>query len=250
LFGALPDDTGMSFAVVQHLSREHPSILARTLARFTSMPVIEIQDGTRLAPDHVYVMPPNTEVHLVQGVLRLAPRPASPGGRLPIDLLFRSLAEELHSRAIGVVLPGTGKDAPPLPASPGADVKGVWVLVVEDDEGTRECLVEILSAAGARVRAAATVLEGIDALSEFRPDVLLSDLAMPGQDGFTLIAHVRGLPPERGGRMPAAAVSALVGVDDRQRALEAGFQLHIPKPVDIDGLLTAVARLAAMRPSA
>jgi len=84
-------------------------------------------------------------------------------------------------------------------------------------------------------------------LLAFRPDVLLSDLAMPGEDGFSLIAQVRCLAPERGGRIPAVALSALVGVDDRDRALEAGFQMHLPKPVAVDALLAAVARLAATR---
>jgi CheY-like chemotaxis protein len=77
--------------------------------------------------------------------------------------------------------------------------------------------------------------------------VLLSDLAMPAQDGFGLIAQVRALPAEQGGLVPAAALSALASVEDRQRALAAGFQLHVTKPVDIDGLLSAVAQLAAMR---
>src|SRR5438132_11866495 len=110
LLGALPADTGMAYVVVQHLSPDHPSFLAQTLARFTSMPVLEIQDGTRLVTDHVYVMPSNAEVLLSRATLRLVPRPPSPGGRLPIDALFLSLAGELRSRAIGVVLSGTGED--------------------------------------------------------------------------------------------------------------------------------------------
>src|SRR5438874_1013349 len=110
LLGALPADTGMAYVVVQHLSPDHPSFLAQTLARFTSMPVLEIQDGTRLVPGHVYVLPSNAEVLLSRGTLRLVPRPPSPGGRLPIDALFLSLARELRSRAIGVVLSGTGED--------------------------------------------------------------------------------------------------------------------------------------------
>ncbi len=110
LFGALPPDTGMAFVVVQHLSPEHPSILARTLTRFTTMPVVEVADGTRLESDRVYVMPSNAEVTVQDGALRLAPRPASPGGHLPIDVLFRSLAADRRTRAIGVVLSGTGED--------------------------------------------------------------------------------------------------------------------------------------------
>src|SRR5438876_8864836 len=69
LLGALAADTGMAYVVVQHLSPDHPSFLAQTLARFTSMPVLEIQDGTRLVPDHVYVMPSNAEVLLSRGTL-------------------------------------------------------------------------------------------------------------------------------------------------------------------------------------
>ena len=110
LLGALPPDTGMAYVVVQHLSPEHPTILAKTLTRFTSMPVVEIENETELAPNRVYVMPSNAEVLLSRGGLRLVPRPPPPGGRLPIDGLFRSLAAGLHSRAIGVVLSGTGAD--------------------------------------------------------------------------------------------------------------------------------------------
>ena len=121
------------------------------------------------------------------------------------------------------------------------------MLVLEDDEGTRESLAEILAVAGASVRAVATVKEGMHALSEFTPDVVLSDLAMPGEDGFSFISRVRSLPPERGGRTPAAALSALASTEDRQHALDAGFQMHLPKPVDIDVLFSAVVRLAATR---
>jgi len=135
----------------------------------------------------------------------------------------------------------------PSPAISGARIAGLRVLLVEDDEGTRESVFEVLSAAGAKVLAVGSAAEALDALREFQPDVLLSDLAMPVRDGFSLIAQVRGLPGELGGRIPAAALSALAGVDDRQRALAAGFQLHVTKPVDIDGLLSAVAQLAAMR---
>ena len=128
-----------------------------------------------------------------------------------------------------------------------ADISGLRVLVLEDDEGTRESLAEILAVAGASVRAVATVKEGMHALSEFTPDVVLSDLAMPGEDGFSFISRVRSLPPERGGRTPAAALSALASTEDRQHALDAGFQMHLPKPVDIDVLFWAVVRLAATR---
>ena len=160
-------------------------------------------------------------------------------------------AGEGHGAAFWVTVPLVETRAQAQPPSratrAAADISGLRVLVLEDDEGTRESLAEILAVAGASVRAVATVKEGMHALSEFAPDVVLSDLAMPGEDGFSFISRVRNLPPERGGRTPAAALSALASTEDRQHALDAGFQMHLPKPVDIDVLFSAVARLAATR---
>jgi two-component system, chemotaxis family, CheB/CheR fusion protein len=185
-------------------------------------------------------------------------------GGLGLGLAIVKHLVDLHGGRVGAESDGEGRGATfwvTLPvaqtaaldrstshrAPPQSEVAGLHVLLIEDDEGTRECVVEILGGAGAIVRAAGSAAEGMKALREFEPDVLLSDLAMPGQDGFGLIAEVRSLPPERGGRIPAAALSALAGVEDRQRALAAGFQMHIPKPVDIDTLLATLARLAALR---
>jgi two-component system CheB/CheR fusion protein len=162
-------------------------------------------------------------------------------------------AGEGHGATFVVTIPLVGASAQAQPTQPARkalpDVAGLRLLVLEDDEATRESMAEVLTMAGAAVRAVATVHEAIQALSEFQPDVLLSDLAMPGEDGYALITRVRSFPPERGGRIPAAAISALASFDDRQRALDAGFQMHIPKPVDIDALFSAVARLATMRPT-
>jgi two-component system, chemotaxis family, CheB/CheR fusion protein len=155
---------------------------------------------------------------------------------------------EGHGATFWVRLPLVRDHAPPPSRRPRSDsVKGLRVLIVEDDDSTRECLEQVMSGAAASVRAVGSAAEGIEALKDFKPDVLLSDLAMPRQDGFSFIAQIRRLPPEQGGAIPAAAVSALAGVEDVQRALAAGFHLHVPKPVDVDGLLTAVAQLAAMR---
>lgn len=106
----LPADTGMAFVLVQHLDPKHVSLLPELLARATAMPVVEISDGTRVAPNHIYVMPPNYSLAMLHGVLHLMPRPDGYGKHLPIDDFLRSLAEDRHSNAIGVILSGTASD--------------------------------------------------------------------------------------------------------------------------------------------
>ena len=86
--------------------------------------------------------------------------------------------------------------------------------------------------------------EALEAVRRERPDVLLSDVEMPGEDGYAFIAKVRALPPEEGGRTPAAALTAYARMEDRTKALRAGFQLHVPKPVDPAELVAVVANLA------
>ena len=104
----LPDDTGMAFVLVQHLDPKHESRLRDLLARTTGMPLLEATQGLAVAPDHVYIIPPNTRMTLAGGFLQLAPRGPSP--HLPIDHFFRSLAEDRPTGAVGVILSGTGSD--------------------------------------------------------------------------------------------------------------------------------------------
>jgi len=122
---------------------------------------------------------------------------------------------------------------------------GLRVLVVEDEDDIWDLLVTVLEQCGADVVAAASVAEALDRLDERLPDVLVSDLAMPGEDGFSLIRQVRARPIERGGEVPAAALTAYARAEDRVRALAAGFQMHVPKPIDPAALVSLVAALAA-----
>jgi PAS domain S-box-containing protein len=124
------------------------------------------------------------------------------------------------------------------------DLRGIRVLVVDDEADARETLRQILSHCGAEVRTAASALEALEALGGYRPDVLLSDIGMPEQDGYALIRQVRMLPPEQGGRTPAAALTAFARGEDRRRALLAGFQTHLAKPIEIRELAAVVADLA------
>jgi CheY-like chemotaxis protein len=123
----------------------------------------------------------------------------------------------------------------------------VRVLVVDDEADTRELLGVILQHYGAEVRAAASVRQTLEVLQEWKPDVLVSDIGMPEEDGYSLIRQLRALEGERGERLPASALTAYAREEERRRALEAGFQTHIPKPVEPALLADAVAALAGRR---
>ncbi len=110
LFEHLPADTGMAFVLVQHLDPDHASQLAILIARITRLPVREAGDGMRAVPNEVYIIPPNADLTIARGVLRVLPRGDHTGLRLPIDMFLRALAEDQHERAIGVILSGTGSD--------------------------------------------------------------------------------------------------------------------------------------------
>jgi PAS domain S-box-containing protein len=121
---------------------------------------------------------------------------------------------------------------------------GLTVLLVDDEEDAREALRLILQQNGMVVTTAASAREAFELVERLQPDVLLSDIAMPGEDGLSLIRRVRLLPPGGGGLIPAAALSAYAAAGDRRSALLAGFQHHIAKPVDPAHLLAVIARMA------
>lgn len=168
-------------------------------------------------------------------------------------------AVQAHSEGLGrgatftVRLPGVADmgalGLPSLPAAPPPDVAsrldGVNVLLVDDEADVRAITARVLQSAGARVTTASTAAEGLRLLRQAPPAVLLSDIGMPVQDGYDLIRQVRALPADAGGRVPAAAFTAFAGRDDTERALNAGYQLHLAKPVTPDALVAAVAQLAA-----
>ncbi|PYS99674.1 MAG: hybrid sensor histidine kinase/response regulator [Acidobacteria bacterium] len=123
-------------------------------------------------------------------------------------------------------------------------LSGVRVLVAEDEPDARELLQVVLSGCGADVRACGSAAECFDELQKWKPDVLVSDVGMPGEDGYSLIKRIRQLPDEKGGQIPAVALTAYARVEDRVRALSAGFHTHAPKPVEPRELVAAVASLA------
>src|SRR5262249_26877158 len=104
----MPADTGLALVLVQHLDPRHGSILTELLSRATTMPVLPAQEGLMIEPNHVYVIPPNTNLSISTGVLHLEPRPV--GHHMPVDHFFRSLAVDQAGKAIGVILSGTASD--------------------------------------------------------------------------------------------------------------------------------------------
>jgi signal transduction histidine kinase len=122
-------------------------------------------------------------------------------------------------------------------------LSGLRVLVVDDEPDVCDLLAAILKTSGAEVMAATSAEEAFEALRRERPDVLLCDLGMPGEDGFSLLRRVRALPPGQGSETPAAAITAYARDEDRIRALASGFQVHIPKPVDPEELTAVLLNL-------
>jgi two-component system CheB/CheR fusion protein len=109
-FSAVPGGSGMAFVIVQHLAPDHESVLTDLIGRYTKMQVFEVEDGMKVQPNCTYIIPPNHDMAFLNGALQLLEPTAPRGQRLPIDFFFRSLAQDQHARAIGVVLSGTGSD--------------------------------------------------------------------------------------------------------------------------------------------
>jgi CheY-like chemotaxis protein len=123
-------------------------------------------------------------------------------------------------------------------------LQGVRVLVVEDEQDAREFVGALLESRGASVRLTASAAEAYVSLDESLPDVILSDIGMPGEDGYSFARRLRSFPRERGGVTPIVALTAYTSAQDRRRALDAGYDYHLPKPVDSEELIRVLDRLA------
>jgi CheY-like chemotaxis protein len=117
-------------------------------------------------------------------------------------------------------------------------------LVVDDEEDARTLLAEILRGRGAQVKAVGSAVEALREIKETPPDVMVSDIGMPEEDGYSLIRKVRAMTKDQPKPLPAAALTAYARMEDRTRALMAGFQSHVTKPVDPEELVVVVATLA------
>jgi CheY-like chemotaxis protein len=127
-----------------------------------------------------------------------------------------------------------------------SSVQGLRVLVVEDEPDTREMIQRFLEEQGAAVFTAIAADEALRQMVTVRPQILISDIGLPGMDGYELVQRVRALDVEQGGMIPAIALTAFVRSEDRTRALQAGYQAHLAKPVEPAELLAVINSFAGL----
>jgi PAS domain S-box-containing protein len=193
-------------------------------------------------------------------------------GGLGLGLAIVRHLVELHGGAVHAESPGEGKGATftvTLPvravrqercafeptdttvglttSTDGIMLDNLPVMIVDDEAETRELLTAMLTQRRAEVKACASAAEALRAIERWRPSVLLCDIGMPDEDGYALIRRLRALEPERGGNIPAVALTAYARAEDRMRALASGFQMHVPKPVETLELIMVIASLAGRK---
>jgi signal transduction histidine kinase/CheY-like chemotaxis protein len=222
--------------------------------------VVSVRDtGQGISPEEL--------PHLFERFRRTRPRRGASHTGLGLGLSIAKPLVDLHGGTIAAHSSGTGSgatftvelpllaararrtpviDGPPEKDS-SASLDGVLVLVVDDEPDTREAVLRVLEHAGVETLAAGSVDQALDVIRKGPPDVIVSDIGMPGRDGYDFIRSIRKLPEARGGRVPAIALTAFVTPEDRERALGAGFQRHLPKPVESRELIAAIATLAPKR---
>ncbi|HLM59159.1 MAG TPA: ATP-binding protein, partial [Pyrinomonadaceae bacterium] len=152
---------------------------------------------------------------------------------LPYSLVVKTLSETNAEQANEI--------NPNYNSNP--ELNGVRVLIVDDDIDTCEMLTYVLNQFGAVAKTSTSVSDAFDSMNEWKPDVLLTDINMPGEDGYALISKIRSLTPENGANIPAIALTAMARPEDSEHALSAGFQLHLAKPINVEELAGAIANL-------
>ena len=228
-----------------------------TISRINSHVDVSVADtGRGIAPDFL--------PHVFERFRQADATTTRQHGGLGIGLALVKQLVELHAGTVRAESGGVGQgatftislpvsiahvDSRPLPPhSPPApvevDLGGVKVLAVDDDKDSLEVLRRILAGRNAEVRTASSAQEALKVFEAFGPDVVVSDIGMPGQDGYDLIRRIRELPG--GATVPAAALTALARSDDRMRALQAGFQTHVAKPVAAAELVAVVRSLSSL----
>jgi CheY-like chemotaxis protein len=158
--------------------------------------------------------------------------------RLPVLAVNRSMAQlmERTSESTTSTEAHLSFDSPP-------DLSGLKVLAVDDEQDARLLLEAVFKQCGADVETCGSVTEALRMIEEYKPDVLVSDIGMPGEDGYSLIRKVREAEGKHGKHLPAVALTAFARTEDRFQALAAGFNMHVPKPVEPAELALVISRL-------
>jgi signal transduction histidine kinase/ActR/RegA family two-component response regulator len=178
------------------------------------------------------------------GTVEAASAGVGRGATFTVDLPLPPTAADRDSESPNA--PGHARAARAIAAREDDQARtlaGVRVILVEDDADARDLLAHVLAEAGAQVEVAGSAAQALELLERAAGDVLISDIGMPGVDGYELIRTLRNRSASRGGRIPAIAVTAFARDEDRQHALEAGFEQHVGKPVDPEHLVASVAAL-------
>jgi PAS domain S-box-containing protein len=238
-----------------------------TLSREPSHVEIAVRDtGQGIRPDFL--------PHVFERFRQADPSTTRKQGGLGLGLSIVKHLVELHGGTVEARSPGEGQGATfvvrlPVAAVRGdaehrelllprtrlrecelIDLTGVRVLLVDDEPDARELLRRVLARCRAKVLTAASAAEALEIVRRERPDVLVSDIGMPDMDGHRLVRAMRKLPPDAGGRTPAVALTAYARSEDRTRAILAGYQVHVAKPVEPYELVATVASLAGRMPGA
>jgi CheY-like chemotaxis protein len=149
----------------------------------------------------------------------------------------------LRPEVMAAALPQTPLPAREAPANRSTGLRGLRMVIVDDEPDARELLASFFEHCEARVMTAESAPAALTLVRETHPDVLVSDIGMPGEDGYSLIRKVRALPPDKGGKTRALALTAYARVEDRARALEAGYDMHLAKPIEPSELLSVITSL-------
>ncbi|BAZ09001.1 multi-sensor hybrid histidine kinase [Calothrix sp. NIES-4071] len=185
-------------------------------------------------------------VELHGGIIEALSLGIGRGATFTIKLPFKTDSEtkDTQSNASRIQPAMPVEDA--LPTDNSLRLDGLSVLVVDDEADTRQWISVVLTQCGASVFTVGETRKALEALEEIRPDVLISDIGMPGEDGYALMRKIRELEPDMGGRIPAVALTGYARVEDYKEAMDAGFQLHVAKPIRATELIAVVASLGQL----
>jgi CheY-like chemotaxis protein len=178
-------------------------------------------------------------VELHGGTIRASSEGEGAGATFVVSLPLRALRD--HPTPPGEH-PAAGRA--PVKRTPDVSLAGIAVVVIDDDADARDLIQAVLIDAAAQVSTAGSAEAGLELVKSRRPDVIVSDIGMPDRDGYQFIRDVRSLPPSEGGRTPAIALTAFARSEDRTKAMLAGYQVHVSKPIEAQELVATIMSLA------